>query len=364
MKKLIALLAIGLIAAPAFAASWDMYGQVRLRAFYENADKYYSGINESDTDLSFGNALNSRIGAKVKADDKLSAVVELGLGSNENNNNTVYTRLIYADYDFGAFKLRLGQDYGPTATFFDYNQVSNTDNDLVGFGTINSGRYAQIKLMAAGFELALSRPNLAASDNVTSIDVYLPRVEASYTLDIKPVKVKAFGGYQMYKRYFNAANAQVNENLSRKDENISAYVLGALVKADMGALFATASGYYGSNTGLMGYQGTQSGLNNTATPGFYNNNLEDSTDFGFAVNAGFKVSDSLILEAGYGYAQADRDGYAKEDAAQSYYVNATVKLAKNFFIVPEISVEDRMKGTSNQDQGKKVFYGAKFQANF
>jgi len=356
MKKLIALLAIGLIAAPAFAASWDMYGQVRLRAFYENTDKNYTPNNsgESDTDLAFGTAANSRIGAKVKADDKLSAVVELGLGSNEANANAVTTRLIYADYDFGGLKLRIGQDYGPTATFFDYNQVSNTDNDLVGFGAINSSRYAQIKLMASGFELALSRPGLGSYQTDNNTDVYLPRIEAAYTLDMKPIKVKAFGGYQVYKVYNN------KESLATADEQLSAYVIGALAKADMGAFFGTLSGYYGSNTGLMGYQGSASGIASSAMPTL----TDDSSDYGFAINAGFKVSDSLILEAGYGYATADRDDYKKADKAQSYYVNATVKLAKNFFIVPEISVEDRMKNKNDADEGKKVYYGAKFQANF
>jgi len=363
MKKLIALLAIGLIAAPAFAAQWDMYGQVRLGAFYENRDKYYSGINESDTDLNFGTFNNSRVGATVKADDKLSAVVELGLSTNENPykdkngneyQNLVTTRLIYADYNFGGFKMRIGQDYGPTATFFYYNQVSNTDNDLVGFGAINNSRYTQIKFMAAGLELALSRPGLGNYNPATKADVYLPRLEAAYTLDMKPIKVKAFGGYQTYKVYND------NESVATADSNISAYVLGALAKADMGALFATVSGYYGSNTGLMGYQGSASGIAASAVPTL----TEDSTDFGFAANVGFKVSDSLILEAGYGYAQADRDDYKKEDAAQSYYVNATIKLAKNFFIVPEISVEDKMKNTSDVKEGKKTYYGAKFQANF
>jgi len=354
MKKLIALLAIGLIAAPAFAASWDMYGQVRLRAFYENTDKYYNTLGESDTDLSFGNASNSRIGAKVKTDDKLSAVVELGLKSNESGENAVVTRLLYADYNFGGFKLRIGQDYGPTATFFDYNQVSNEDNDLVGFGALNSARYSQIKFMGSGFELALSRPGIGTYDPTKNMDLYIPRIEAAYTLDIKPVTVKAFGGYQVYKVYND------NESNATADANLSAYVVGALVKADMGALFATVSGYYGSNTGLMGYQGSASGIAASAVPTL----TEDSTDFGFAANVGFKVSDSLILEAGYGYAQADRDDYNKEDAAQSYYVNATIKLAKNFFIVPEISVEDKMKNTSDVKEGKKTYYGAKFQANF
>jgi hypothetical protein len=357
MKKLIALLAIGLIAAPAFAASWDMYGQVRLRAFYENVDKNHdtNKSGKSDTDLAFGTAQNSRIGAKVKADDKLSAVVELGLGSNEDGANAVTTRLIYANYDFGGLKLRIGQDYGPTATFFDYNQVSNLDNDLVGFGAINSSRYAQIKLMASGFELALSRPGLGSYQTDNNTDVYLPRIEAAYTLDMKPIKVKAFGGYQVFKVYNN------QESLATADDQVPAYVVGALAKADMGVFFGTLSGYYGANTGLMGYQGKYSGIAKTAMPHF---TYGDSSDYGFAVNAGFKASDSLILEAGYGYATADRDKYKKADKAQSYYVNATVKLAKNFFIVPEISVEDRMKSEQDVDQGKKVFYGAKFQANF
>jgi len=364
MKKLIALLAIGLIAAPAFAASWDMYGSVRLRAFYENTDKYYNAktIKESDTDLAFGTQSNSRIGAKVKADDKLSAVVELGLGSNEANANAVMTRLIYANYDFGGFKLRIGQDNGPTSTTSDYNQVSNSDNSLVGFGAINSSRYAQIKLMASGFELALSRPGLGSYQVGTNADVYLPRLEAAYTLNMKPIKVKAFGGYQVYKVYNN------NENVATADEQIPAYVVGALAKADMGMFFSTLSGYYGSNTGLMGYQGSVSGIDKKAMPSsFPSNNPKsnhNSSDYGFAINAGFKASDSLILEAGYGYATADRDDYKKADKAQSYYVNATVKLAKNFFIVPEISVEDKMRNEKDEKEGKKVYYGAKFQANF
>ncbi|MCA1933048.1 MAG: porin [Calditerrivibrio sp.] len=354
MKKLIALLAMGLISASAFAAQWDMYGQVRLRAFYESLSKDYTGnaTGETDTDLSFGNQANSRIGAKVKADDKLSAVVELGLGSSENGNNAVTTRLIYADYNFGAFKLRMGQDYGPTATFFDFNQVSNTDNDLVGFGAINSSRYAQLKLMAGGLEVAISKPGVNLTGAAT-YDVMLPRIEAAYTLDMKPIKAKIAGGYQTFKAYQNA-------NETGADGNISAYVLAALVKVDMGAIYANATGYLGSNTGTMGYQGSASGINSTAAASF----SEDSSDYGFALNAGFKASDSLILEAGYGYAQADRDDYTKADKAQSYYVNATYKIAKNFFIVPEISVEDRMKNKNDTKEGSKTFYGAKFQANF
>lgn len=356
MKKLVALMAIGLISASAMAAQWDMYGQVRLQAFYETLSKEQSGVGESDTDLNFGTAANSRLGAKVKADDKLSAVVELGLGTNENGNNSVTTRLIYATYDFGGFKLRLGQDYGPTATFFDFNRVSATDNDLVGFGTINSTRYTQLKVMAGGLEVALSRPGLIDSD-LKKVDVYLPRIEAAYTLDVKPVKVKAFGGYQVYKWYSGTEN-----NPGVDDTNLSAYVLGALVQANMGAFYANLTGYYGSNTGLMGYQSANSGLNETAKPASVTS--EDTSDYGFAVNAGFKVSDSLILEAGYGYAQADSDDYAKADKAQAYYVNATYKIAKNFFIVPEFAVEDKMKSKTDTEQGTKTFIGAKFQANF
>ncbi len=61
-------------------------------AFYETTSKDYNSttIKESDTDLSFGTAINSRVGAKVKADDKLSAVVELGLGSNESPTAASY----------------------------------------------------------------------------------------------------------------------------------------------------------------------------------------------------------------------------------------------------------------------------------
>lgn len=111
MKKLITLLAIGLIAAPAFAATYDFYGSVRLNSFYGTSDKDLSGLGKSDTDLEFGTQGNSRIGANVKASDKLSATFEFGLGTNEDGKNAVKTRLLYATYDFGAFKMKIGQDY-------------------------------------------------------------------------------------------------------------------------------------------------------------------------------------------------------------------------------------------------------------
>ncbi|MCX8083501.1 MAG: hypothetical protein N3C60_01070 [Calditerrivibrio sp.] len=368
MKKLIALLAIGLIAAPAIAQQWNMYGQVRLGAFYKSLDEYASGIGESDTDLTFGNFINSRIGANVKASDKLTATVELGIGSAENignpnlSANAVTTRLMFATYDFGGLKMRIGQDYAPTAAFAAFNQVSNTDNDLVGFGAINSARYSQLKFMAAGFELALSRPGLVSSDT-TQIDVLLPRIEASYTLDVNPIKAKVYGGYQTYKVYDNGT-AYVKENVAKYDDTLYGYILGAYVNANMGAVYSNLNAYVGSNLGTMGYLGGQSGLASNSRPFILSNGtLDNSKDYGFAINAGFKASDALTFEAGYGYAQTKYGAKDVKDDAQSYYVNAIVNLAKGFFIVPEISVEDKKKNGTVKE-GKTTFYGAKFQANF
>lgn len=340
MKKLLALLALTFLAATSFAATWDMYGSVRVKSFYENPDKYVSGLGESDLDLSFGLQGNSRVGANVKATDKLSATVELGV-----NESNVTTRLMYATYDFGGAKLRIGQDYTPADYFAPFNRVHGDDNDLMGWGSLYEGRLSQIKLMFPfGLDVAIVKPN--ATDTV-KYDVTMPKFEAAYNAKLGAVTLTALGAYQGYSA----------ETESATTFDSTSYVAGLAAKGNFGPAMFVALGWLGSNTKALGMNNSGKALQDPTKD-------DDTSDLGFALTAGFKASEMLTVEAGYGYIQSDRDGLKSADKAQSYYVNATVTVGKGFTIVPEIGVEDYMKSTSDAKQGKNIYYGAKWQMNF
>jgi hypothetical protein len=72
----------------------------------------------------------------------------------------------------------------------------------------------------------------------------------------------------------------------------------------------------------------------------------------------------LRFEAGYAQSSFDVDKAPEKDDTSSYYVQATVNLAKGVFIVPEIGVVDYGKDSYDNDQGKLTYYGLKWQINF
>ena len=82
MKKLIAVCAVLLFVAPAFAADWSFYGSERIATWYNSRD-YGDGVGANGENDDQGTQWyfqgNSRLGAKVKA-DKVTGQIELALG--------------------------------------------------------------------------------------------------------------------------------------------------------------------------------------------------------------------------------------------------------------------------------------------
>jgi len=80
MKKLIAVFAALLLAAPALAADWSFYGSQRMATFYiyDDFGKVGEGEEDSDWGLHWDFQGNSRLGARVKA-DQVSGLIELAL---------------------------------------------------------------------------------------------------------------------------------------------------------------------------------------------------------------------------------------------------------------------------------------------
>ncbi|MCX8083502.1 MAG: hypothetical protein N3C60_01075 [Calditerrivibrio sp.] len=340
MKRLIALLAIGLISVSSFAATYDFYGSVRLKAFYGTSDKYFSGLGKSDTDLEFGTQGNSRIGANVKASDKLTASFELGLGTSEDGSNKVSTRVLYATYDFGGFKMKIGQDYSPS-DFEPFSQVYGNDNALDSYGGVSVAPRSQIAFSFGDFDIALISANQPDKKNY---DVVLPKIEAAYNYKFGPASGKVFAGYQTYKY-----------DTSTNDKSVNAYLLGIGTTVDVKPVVLNALAWYGSNTGNYGI----------SSNGYYDAaHDKNSQDFGFAAEVGFNATKDIMFNIGYGYQRTDIDSALKADAQQSYYANAIITIAKNLYITPEVGVFDSMKDSSGNKEGKKYYYGAQFKANF
>ena len=177
MKKLIAVCAVLLFVAPAFAADWSFYGSERIATWFNSRD-YGDGVGangeKDDQGTQWYFQGNSRLGAKVKA-DKVTGQIELALGSGGDGGDTaVSTRRAYGTWKFSdnAF-LKVGKDYSPTTDFIS-NQWYDGDNDLLGTGNFYGRRPAGLSLGIGGFEIAFLTPSYGG-DNGTSAGGINPR---------------------------------------------------------------------------------------------------------------------------------------------------------------------------------------------
>jgi len=342
----------------AFQCSWKFYGSARMTTFWEKNDRLQSvtGLDD-DTDMTWAMQGNSRIGASVKLGD-VSGRFEYG----HTSANGATLRLLYGEWNFGAGKLLLGQDYTPM-TFWVSNQVWGSDNDLLGFGQQYHGREQQIKLIFGNFQIAAINPvtnKAVVGFTQADIDTTIPKLAASYDIKGGPVKARISGAYQTYDVVQIVGGVE-------DEQGVDAWQIAAGMIYDIGPFFLKGDLYYGENLRNIG----QSTVASVADRAYWNGtNIIDSETLGFALVAGFKMNDSIIFEAGYGQAnnEVEDGGFKLSQDVKSYYLNATINLAKNVFIVPEIGKLDygdiEQTGLADADQGDMKYFGAKWQINF
>jgi len=139
MKRLFVIFAaialVGAFAATTMAADWGFYGSTRLMTWYEGYDKDASGTGESESTVQWLQQGNSRIGANVKVSDNFVGRFEYGDGPN--------LRILYAEYDFGGFKMGIGQNYTPISWWVGA-QAYGQDAGLIGYGAPYGSRLDQM----------------------------------------------------------------------------------------------------------------------------------------------------------------------------------------------------------------------------
>lgn len=363
MKKLfiiVAAMALVSFATFTIAAEWNFYGSARMMTWRQSSDKEYNGTAYDDDDTVWDLQGNSRLGAVVKAGD-VGGGFEFGVygPSGYRVREQVRTRKLFGTWNFGAGTLLVGQTYTPTFVPIS-NQVWGEDADLFGYGgMIGSCRNPMIQVEFSGLKIALVRPEATNFFGYADTDTKLPKIEASYSMKFGGAGITFFGGYNSY--------TLVDER--DEDFDMDSYLAGVVVKFATGPVFVNGNVWMGNNVGAYGYNYPLGVSSFMAGPAWMDPEDYDVDYLGYALVAGFKLNDMVIFEAGYGAINSEANkGSNWEDDACSYYVNATINLAKGVFIVPEFGVIDKddvKYGTSaSADQGKMTYFGAKWQINF
>ena len=337
MKKLIGMIAaLAMITGSAYAADWNFYGSARVSTFVTDAD------STDNTSFAEGLQGNSRIGAKVKANDSVSGRFEYGASGGKAN-----VRLLYGTWNFGAGALTVGQDYTPMNAFYS-NQVYAGDADLLAQGGIYSGRKAQVALKFGGFEIAAVQTQsdaLGLTD--PTIETNFPGVEMAYKTKFNNIGLFLTAGYNTY---------EINEL------DVDTWIVGAGAKADFGSIYLAGNIYTGQNAGhMIAIDIDNDGKWNDGKAKVAGGKVVDNDALGFILVAGYKANDMFTFEAGYGYAKTEFDEAASDDdTATAYYLQSVITLAPGVYVIPEIGVVD------GEDAGeeKNTYYGAKWQINF
>jgi hypothetical protein len=367
MKKIILVIAaVALLASPAMAVDWNFYGSARMATFYESRDygngsgdlsgkgTQFNGDQDQDAEVSWALQGNSRLGATVKAEN-VGGRVELGLKTGDSGGDAdVGTRRIFGTWDFGAATLKVGKDYSPTSQFIS-GQVYDGDLGLLGIGTGYSSRNSQIALSFGGFEVALLDPRsggIIRGMTTGDVDHYIPKIEAGWGMSFDTWNFKLNGGFQTYEIE--------GAGVADEDVDVTSWTLGADAGVNFGPAYVKAAINYGTNWANAGWHISSNGAVYDGDDG-----TDDVDSLMGALVAGFKFTDQLTFEGGFGYRDDDPDAPGQDNDEQfSYYLQAVISLAPGVWIIPEVGYYDLKDDINGDDEGDFLYLGAKWQIDF
>jgi len=354
MKKLLvffmAIAMVGAFTVSAMAAEWDFYGSARMATFWNDPDSdwnrpagaSFDGIDEGTVwDLEG----ISRVGASVKS-GAIAGRFEYGTGVN--------LRHLYGTWDFGEGELLVGQTWTPLGAIGYSNQVWNNEDGLCSFGKADDCRDPMIMVSVKGLKVAFLKNAGTDLGTGRDLEIKFPKVEVSYHLALDKLFADVFAGYQTY---------EIKNIAGIGDQDVNAYLVGLGGGVDLGKAYVNLGGYYAVNSGQFGL-----GAATDDDARLTGSDIDDNKTMGGLIVAGFKASDKLTVEAGFGYVRSEMDdeipAYTDKDDAMSYYVNATVNLADGCFVVPEVGVVDLMDDGLGKSEGKDIYAGMKWQIDF
>ena len=245
----------------------------------------------------------------------------------------------WASWNFGGGTLGIGQTWTP-----EFSCIGSVQRGCGAAGPLDpacSARIPFVQLQFGGLKIAAGEPN-APMDPVllgvvgggySDTETSLPKLMASYNLNVAMVGLKFFGGYNSYDERDPATD---------QTQGIDSMVYGITASAGFGPL--TVKGMWWAATNPVEYgigaPGFGAAWNGTA--------IVDASAMYYGIDLAYKVSDMITVAAGYqtGESESDQPG-TWEDPTSTYFVNAAITLAKGVTITPEYAVVDNDEITEN-----------------
>jgi len=357
----------------------ELYGSVRVQTYITDADKETTGTAFDDSDLTWSlDEGSSRFGARFQAGD-IGANVEIRPRDKESvisaDGSTNLLRQWNATWNFGSGTLLIGQAYTPT-----FHPICN-ECMLGGGGVLDGYGDNGVSVRQAGIQvwfpikgvngmLKLAALNPAEDSTkitvpgwvATDTDTKLPQLEAALSMAFGPLDVYLRGLYKT----FDTVNTTTNDDVSS-----DTWLLGIDAGYAMGPFYVKALMYTAQNLYNMSSAGGPQGTWVWAPQAFTGTTVEDVDNWGWFAVAGFKFSDKVSFEAGYGQKFAEQNqaaGVKYEDETSAIVFFLPITVAKGFTITPEILIADQgnqtIGGVEQGDRGKKTYYGLYWRIDF
>lgn len=357
MKKLfVCFLAVAMVfafTAPVMAGDWNFYGNTRFQTFSQTVDNV-AGVDD-DTDTVWLMQNNSRFGGKVSAGD-ISGHIEVSAGSvASGGTNNIGLRHLTGTWNFGAGSLLVGHTWAVVTNLLS-NAAADQGFGLLGIGSVFQARRDQIRLTFGGLKIGLLEPAHTAGATFVGAenDTTLPKIEVAYRFATDMFWIEPFLGYNTFDQ---------GTGIGNNTESITSMVYGFKGKVNFGPMFVGAGFSMGSNGAEYGLAGQKlNAVWDGAT-------VQDVDYMEYMLNAGFKMSDMVTFEAGYGYATNELEVAAvkTEDPSFAYYIQADISLAPGVHLIPEYAVIDADEVTTagvSTEEASTSYIGAKWQINF
>ncbi len=318
---------------------------------------------------------------------KFKGVFELGL-EGEENERSVKVRKAYGEYNIGFGTLMIGQDWSPYVSFS--NEMADYYRSK-GFGSLYEDPKLQISLSFYNFYLTLEKPYVPATRFITNqqgttptsepsstdyipvtvykekttgltldyVDSYIPKFAVGYEYNNKIFQIKGGGAGNAYlikdtdtvrfsQGYIYSYLFYLNSSYKISDFTLS-FSGGYSVNPANFGIFVQSLG----NTTYTG--GAAVALKNDATKKW---EIKDTWNVQGFVELEYRITDSMIFNAGYGYSLVDYPipGSTK-DMAMDYYLNCKYVFGGLIALTPSVSLRDYMKDMSGNKEGRELIAG-------
>lgn len=381
-------------AGPAMAATeWNFGASLRFATWWTELDAGKGKIGDmqsggaqlgNDGKLEFLQQRNSRIKMFMKS-DRLEGYIEMGWNV---DSAAVTPRDYFGTYRFtDSFSITFGQHLQLFDTPGLSSQVWCNDLNMHGIGVSWNPSDPKLFFTYKGFQFGLSTPYHTEGKLSSSVissgaytadkDTYMPQLQFAYQHAGEDWRVKVGGGFQTYQiKHLRAAGGSAD---ILKSKSVNSWLLMADGNINFGPLYLAGTASVGQNWAEACWNTRKGGLDNA-----YANNkrmdtfgialrgdkLKDTTSLMGAVIVGYRLTEDLRFEAGFGYRYDENDAWDKNSHMWTTYIQAAYTVAKGFRIIPEVGFVDLgktvgVRGANNSiDNGYVWYAGAKWQMDF